>query len=100
MARLFLMKIARSLCHRCAMPDSPKVGGLGIPRKVLGFAKGSPFEERLPPLRGKMSPQVTKGGICQSRQALTERARTLRDQREQTEGVFPGRQALTEGVPL
>ena len=37
---------------------------------------------------------------CQSRQALTERARTLRDQREQTEGVFPGRQALTEGVPL
>ena len=25
---------------------------------------------------------------CQSRQALTERARTLRDQREQTEGVI------------
>ena len=45
--------------------------------KVTGFARGSPFEERLPPLRGKMSPQVTKRGICQSRQALTERARTL-----------------------
>ena len=25
---------------------------------------------------------------CQSRQALTERARTMRDQREQTEGVI------------
>ena len=46
--------------------------------KVTGFTRGSPFEERLPPLRGKMSPQVTKRGICQSRQALTERARTLR----------------------
>ena len=44
--------------------------------KVSGFARGSPFEERLPPLRGKMSPQVTKGGvwICG---AKTERARTL-----------------------
>ena len=28
--------------------------------KVTGFARGSPFEERLPPLRGKMSPQVTE----------------------------------------
>ena len=79
---------------------SPKGRGLGKEIKFAWTAKGSPFEERLPPLRGKMSPQVTKRGICQSRQALTERARTLRDQREQTEGVFPGRQALTEGVPL
>ena len=29
--------------------------------------KASPFEERLPPLRGKMSPQVTKGGVCHRR---------------------------------
>ena len=35
--------------------------------KVSGFARGSPFEERLPPLRGKMSPQVTKGGVCHRR---------------------------------
>ena len=35
--------------------------------KVTGFARGSPFEERLPPLRGKMSPQVTKGGVCHRR---------------------------------
>ena len=34
----------------------------------------------------------------QSRQALTERARTLRDQREQTEGVFPGYQLYTRAV--
>ena len=26
-------------------------------------AKASHFEERLPPVRGKMSPQVTKGGV-------------------------------------
>ena len=35
---------------------------------------------------------------CQSRQALTERARTLRDQQEQTEGVFPGYQLYTRAV--
>ena len=35
---------------------SPKGRGFGSPRKVSGFAKGSPFEERLPPRRGKMSP--------------------------------------------
>ena len=77
---------------------SPKGRGLGKEMKFAWTAKGSPFEERLPPLRGKMSPQVTKGGIWQSRQALTERARTLRDQREQTEGVFPGYQLYTRAV--
>ena len=35
--------------------------------------KSFPREERLPPLRGKMSPQVTKGGIWQCRKALTEK---------------------------
>ena len=42
--------------------------------KVTGFARGSPFEERLPPLRGKMSPQVTKGGVWR---VAPERARRL-----------------------
>ena len=40
--------------------------------KVTGFARGSHFEERLPPLRGKMSPQVTKGGVWR---VAPERAR-------------------------
>ena len=31
--------------------------------KVSGSAIRRPLEGRLPPLRGKMSPQVTKGGI-------------------------------------
>jgi len=42
--------------------------------KVTGFARGSPFEERLSPLRGKMSPQVTKGGVWR---VAPERARRL-----------------------
>ena len=35
---------------------SPKGRGLGKEMKFAWTAKGSPFEERLPPLRGKMSP--------------------------------------------
>ena len=35
---------------------SPKGRGLGKEMKLVWTAKGSPFEERLPPLRGKMSP--------------------------------------------
>ena len=31
--------------------------------KLCGIAKRRPLEERLPPLRGKMSPKVTKRGI-------------------------------------
>ena len=45
-------------------------------RKLPRYAKGSPFEERLPPAGGRCR-AATKGGIWQSRQALTERARTL-----------------------
>ena len=37
----------------------------GRPGKLAWTAKASHFEERLPPLRGKMSPQVTKGGVWQ-----------------------------------
>ena len=36
--------------------SSPRVGALGSPRRLHLFAKASPFEERLPPRRGKMSP--------------------------------------------
>ena len=43
--------------------SSPKGGALGKTIDFVGTAKASPFEERLPPLRGKMSPQVTKGGV-------------------------------------
>ena len=52
-----------------AVPPLPKGEALAwrqscrLNCEVYGFARGSPFEERLPPLRGKMSPQVTKGGI-------------------------------------
>ena len=38
-------------------------GASGSPRKVPGFAKGSPFEERLPPLRGKMSRSDKQGEL-------------------------------------
>ena len=44
--------------------SSPKVGALGSPRKVHLFAKGSPFEERLPPRRGKMSRSDKKGNLA------------------------------------
>ena len=32
--------------------------------KVSGFAKGSPFEERLPPRRGKMSCSDKRGNLA------------------------------------
>ena len=43
--------------------SSPKVGALGSPRKLHLFAKASPFEERLPPRRGKMSHSDKKGSV-------------------------------------
>ena len=43
--------------------SSPKVGALGSPRKVHLFAKASPFEERLPPHRGKMSRSDKRGSV-------------------------------------
>ena len=61
--------LALSVCSLRSHPPLPKgealaePEGLHLHRKVCRHAKGSPFEERLPPLRGKMSPQVTKGGI-------------------------------------
>ena len=55
-----------------AASTSPKVGGLGNPRKVSGFARGSPFEERLPPVRGKMSRSDKKGNLAS--ECETERA--------------------------
>ena len=43
--------------------SSPKVGALGSPRRLHLFAKASPFEERLPPLRGKMSRSDKRGSV-------------------------------------
>ena len=43
--------------------SSPKVGALGSPRKLHLFAKASPFEERLPPRRGKMSRSDKRGSV-------------------------------------
>ena len=40
-----------------------KAGALGNPRKVHLFAKASPFEERLPPRRGKMSRSDKRGSV-------------------------------------
>ena len=76
------------------LDSSPKGRAFGSPRKLHLFAKASPFEERLPPA-GTDSPRpgrnvtvgdkegngcraATKGGIWQSRQALTERASPLK----------------------
>jgi hypothetical protein len=42
--------------------------------KVSGFARGSPFEERLPPLRGKMSRSDKRGNLSPQ---VTERASPL-----------------------
>ena len=55
---------------------SPKVGGFGNPRKVSGFARGSPFEERLPPVRGKMSRSDKKGNLAS--ECETERVSQLK----------------------
>ena len=54
----------------------PKVEGLGNPRKVSGFARGSPFEERLPPVRGKMSRSDKKGNLAS--ECETERVSQLK----------------------
>ena len=48
--------------------------GLGKKMKLAGTAKGSHFEERLPPLRGKMSRSDKRGSLSPQ---VTERARPL-----------------------
>ena len=45
------------------LDSSPKVGALGSPRKLHLYAKASPFEERLPPRRGKMSQSDKRGSV-------------------------------------
>ena len=57
---------------------SPKGRGLGKKMQSVWTAKVSPFEDRLPPAGGRCR-AATKGGIWQSRQALTERASTLKE---------------------
>ncbi|RJV96920.1 hypothetical protein DW937_05360 [Faecalibacterium sp. AM43-5AT] len=43
---------------------SPKGRGLGKEMKSAWTAKGSPFEERLPPRRGKMSRSDKRGNLA------------------------------------
>ena len=43
---------------------SPKGRGLGKEMKFAWTAKGSPFEERLPPRRGKMSRSDKRGSLA------------------------------------
>ena len=59
--RFYLSGLALSGSHSFA--SSPKVGALGSPRKLHLFAKASPFEERLPPRRGKMSRNDKRGSV-------------------------------------
>ena len=49
-----------AVSRQATFPKGTAFGGSG---KVPGIVQRRPLEERLPPLRGKMSPQVTKGGI-------------------------------------
>ena len=46
---------------------SPKGRGLGKEMKLAWTAKGSPFEERLPPRRGKMSRSDKRGNLASSK---------------------------------
>ena len=52
-----------TLCHLPRTGESIKGRALGKTANFAWTAKASHFEERLPPRRGKMSPQVTKGGV-------------------------------------
>ena len=45
------------------LASSPKGRAFGSPRKLHLFAKASPFEERLPPDRGKMSRSDKRGSV-------------------------------------
>ena len=44
--------------------SSPKGRGFGKEMKLAWIAKGSPFEEGLPPLRGKMSRSDKRGNLA------------------------------------
>ena len=82
--------LTRQLSQRESLWHSDKVSGytgdplcgkpflkgkrLGKKMKLAGTAKGSHFEERLPPLRGKMSRSDKRGSLSPK---VTERARPL-----------------------
>ena len=74
-----------TLCHLPRTGESIKGRALGKTANFAWTAKASHFEERLPPRRGKMSPQVTKGGGGIA-QAMTERAR-MQNKRRQHYGM-------------
>ena len=70
------------------LDSSPRGRAFGSPRKLHLFAKASPFEERLPPRRGKMSPQGTKGGVWH-RAAVTERVPSREKVDRENPQIFP-----------
>ena len=83
-------RIAGSPSHSMpiGLDSSPKGRAFGSPRKLHLFAKASPFEERLPPRRGKMSPQGTKGGVWH-RAAMTERVPSREKVDRENPQIFP-----------
>ena len=54
-ASILLSEKTLSVMPLCVMPPPPKGGG---------FARSSPFEERLPPRRGKMSRSDKRGNLA------------------------------------
>ena len=66
------------IAARCHLPHGGRLwhGGKVSVQTAMpaGFARGSPFEERLPPRRGKMSRSDKRGNLDAKR---PERARTL-----------------------
>jgi hypothetical protein len=60
-----IFQLARPLSHLALLDaSSPKGRAFGSPRKLHLFAKASPFEERLPPRRGKMSRSDKRGSVA------------------------------------
>ena len=95
--------MASGICSACFLRKRRRCGEATSPSPSAHYVRIHLSQGERPWQRDKVCVDCQGLSLwesCQSRQALTERARTLRDQREQTEGVFPGRQALTEGVPL
>ena len=65
---------SQSSLTRCQLPQS---GSLWQNGQLFGFAKASPFEERLPPLRGEDVVQRQKGECGHEQSEWTERARVF-----------------------
>ena len=94
--------MASGICSACFLRKRRRCGEATSPSPSAHYVRIHLSQGERPWQRDKVCVDCQGLSLwesCQSRQALTERARTLRDQREQTEGVFPGRQALTRAFP-